>query len=304
MINNVSKNATDVAIATGSLDRARLVSIKIDDGGVIKDIHNFVGVYNISSGLFCCSVAPNYNLVQHKEFFDSFAQAMDRLNLKYTMQLNTTGNIAFADIEFEGHNVKLSKVGEEFTSGIRLINSYNKLTGVSVVPRYTRLACSNGMLITHSARTISIKHNSKLLQEISSFVERKLNDIINDHDDLKRWVESCIADSIEWGTVTKILGKMFAQVKHREQILKNLGISMVITKDGEKKKTFTYVMDDGNNAKKITRWELYNAITQYATHGEHITPWVESAYQLRAEKILHTPLVELPQEVVLVDSQR
>jgi hypothetical protein len=69
------------------LDIAKKVPIKIDDGGVIKDVDNFIGIYNISKGEMCSAVTPAYNLVQHKQFFDMFGNSLDRLGLPYAMKV-------------------------------------------------------------------------------------------------------------------------------------------------------------------------------------------------------------------------
>ena len=103
-----------------------------------------------------------------------------------------------------------------------------------------------------------------------------------------------MGDSIEWMTCCRIIEKIFDSMIHREKILKNLGIAMIVTKKN-KKSVVSYVLDDAAKQDvKISRWQMYNAITQYLTHGEHITPHIESLYHLRAEKILTTPIVKLP----------
>ena len=296
----ICNNVSEVKEATLHLDIAQLMPIKVDDGGILKDVTNFVGVYNVSKGKFCAAVVPYYNLVGHKQYFDSFAEALERLNIEFKMTLKSAGHKAFADIEFEGRNLKFTKLNEEFTTGIRLVNSYDKSTGIFVIPRYTRLACTNGMVLSRSEKTLSIKHHSKIVQEIEAFVERKLNNIITENEDLKNWVSESIADSIEWEYACNIVGKLFTQIKHREQVLKRLDISVVVTKDKKtKKQSVEYVWDDEKvQKKKLTRWEIYNAITQYITHGEQITPFIENIFNKKAEKMLITPLQEMPVLVV------
>jgi len=296
IISNVCKTVAEVKVATDKLDKTSLVPIKIDDGGVIKDVDNFRGIYNISQGKFCTSVVPHYNLVQHKQYFDGFADALNRLNIPFTMQMKQVGNKAFADIEFIGRNIKYDKLGEEFTTGIRLINSCDKTTGLHVVPKYTRLACSNGMIITRTEKSLSIRHHSKIVTEIERFIELKVNSIINDNNDLKMWVSSSMEDSIEWDTACKIMAELFKQIKHREEVLKRLGISVITVKDKKtKKKNISYVWDSEDAKKdKLTRWELYNAITSYLTHGEHMTPFIENLFHKQAETLLVTPLIKMP----------
>lgn len=290
------KSLDEVKEATKNLDVASLVPIKIIDGGVSKDVENFRAVYNNSVGRMCAAVVPYYNLIQHRQYFNSFAEAMDRLNIKYVMTIQQIGNRAFADIEFTGKNIKFTKLNEEFTTGLRLINSYDKTTGLFVIPRFTRLACTNGMIITRSEKTVSIKHHERIIKELEAFIEKRLNQLVTQYDDLQGWVSECMKDSIEWRVCCKIIEKMFNQMKHREEILKLIGINLITEKDKTSKKvTISYVWQDDKNKKdKITRWALYNAITQYLTHGEHITPHIENLFHKRAEKLLVTPLAKMP----------
>lgn len=292
----------DIKTATEQLDRASLVPLKIDDGGVVKDVENFKGIYNISQGKFCTAVIPYYNLIQHKQYFDNFADALNKLGINFSMVIQQQGNRAFADIEFKERNLKFEKLNEEFTTGIRLINSYNKSTGICVMPKFTRLACTNGMIVTRMAKVLSIKHHSKLVADIQGFIEKRINHIISHNEDLKMWVSESIKDSIEWKTTCGILAKLFKQIKHREEILKRLGIDIISIKNKKtKKKIISYVWTDKTKKKdKFTRWEIYNAVTHYLTHGEQITPHIENLFQKRAETILTTKLEKMPKIEVTI----
>jgi len=292
----VCSNLAEVKTAVKNMDIAKIVPLQMDDGGVIKNIDNYVGVYNVSKGKFCTSVIPQYNLIQHREYFVGFAEAMNNLGMKFTMSMSQVGNRAFAEIDFPDNKIELKKLNEKFTSGISLVNSYDKSTGLFVAPRFTRLACTNGMIITSAEKTVSVKHHSKIAQEINSFIETKLNAIINNSDDLQHWVSTSMKDSLEWNSCCKIVEKLFAQMKHREEILKRLGISVVtVTDKKSKKKSVTYVWDDAQKKKaKFTRWEVYNSVTSYLTHGEHITPHIEHLFHKQAQRILMTPFIKLP----------
>lgn len=289
----VCQNFSEVQAATGNLCNAHEVGLQMNDTGVIKEVTNFKGVYNSTRGEFCAAVVQGYNVISHKTYFDGFAEAMNRLNMPFKMTIKEQGNQAFADIEFIGRNIKFEKLNEEFLTGIRLTNSYNKIQGLGVIPRFTRLACTNGMIVTRAETTFSIRHHSKLATEIEVFIEKKLNNIINRDQQLQYWVSESIADSIEWKAVTSIIQKLFAQAKHREEILKRIGITVIEKKKGHKVIGFDYVMEN-KDIKKINRWDVYNAITSYLTHGEHITPHIESALHRQAEKILTTPYEQLP----------
>lgn len=290
------ENMEQITAACDRLDKVEMCNLDIDVAGSKRPVENFKGIYNVSRGKMCSAVVPHYNLVQHKDYFVNFAQALDRLNLKYKMTIAQQKGKAFADIDFIGNNVKFDKLNEEFATGLRLVNSYDKTSGVAVIPKYTRLACTNGMILTRHEKTMAIKHHSKVVKELEAFIEKRLSEFIGNNDQLQKWVSESMGDSIEWKTVCLILEKLFKQPKHREEILKKLNISIIsVTDDRTKKKRVSYVWDDDEKKKdKLTRWEVYNAITSYLTHGEHITPHIQNLFHRKAEKILTIPLAEIP----------
>lgn len=295
MTTYVCNNMQEVETATENLCLAHEVPLQLIDGGVVKDITNFKGVYNSTKGEFCAAVTDIYNVITHKTYFNGFAGAMDRLGIKYKMAIKEQGNQAFADIDFIGRNIKFDKLNEEFLTGIRLTNSYNRVQGIGVIPRFTRLACTNGMILTRMEKTFSIRHHSKMAIEIETFIELKLNNIIQKDVMLQGWISESMKDSVEWKSVTLILEKMFGQAKHREEILKRMGITVIEKKKGHKVIGYSYVCEDVEQPnKKFNRWILYNAVTDYITHGAHITPNLESSLHRQAEKILTTNYESLP----------
>jgi len=295
----VCHSLAEVRQATNSLCKAHEVPIQINDGGVIKEVKNYKGIYNETHGEFCAAVVPYYNLVSHKQYFDSFAEAMSRLGMKYVMTLKQSGNRAFADIKFEDRNLKFEKLNEEFATGIRLINSYDKTTGLSVIPMFTRLACMNGMILTRSEKTLSIKHHNKVLAEIERFVETRLASIIQRDMELQSWVSDSMKDTAEWLICCRVLEKLFDQPKHLENILKNLGIDLIYVRNKKNKKAmYSYLWGDATKkVDKFNRWTIYNSITTYLTRGEQMTPHIENLFHKRAEKLLITPFAKLEAEL-------
>ena len=93
-------NLEDVKVITNSLDKSKIVPLHIDDGGVMKKIEKFDGIYNISKGQFCNIAVPNYRLIQHKDYVDNFATALERIGIKYKMMIKPQGNKLFVDVEF------------------------------------------------------------------------------------------------------------------------------------------------------------------------------------------------------------
>jgi hypothetical protein len=199
-------------------------------------------------------------------------QALVGLNINFTSHISQQGHRIFADFTFPDAKIVLTQVGEEFATGVRLINSYDKSTGLIIVPRLCRLVCTNGMVLKTFGEGLVMKHNNhNLAQDIAGMVEATLAKIINSQANLQAMVSNCMADSIEWHMVEGIMKRLIGRQKHMVAIMSRC--------------------EPVNGV--ITRWALYNAITAYATHGEQIKPNIEAWLQSKAEKVLNTPLAGL-----------
>jgi len=250
-----------------------------DEWGNPKLDEGMRAVYNLGLNTRAKYVSKGYNVVQHPDFEFGVETALVNLGITdYQKRIQQQGHKMFVDISLPGSVIKLEKVGEEFASGLRLINSYDTSTGVMIVTRLTRLACSNGMVIKKDGIGFSFRHNANIVAELQGQIEKALRNIINSYPNLQKMVENCIEDSVEWACVEKIMQGVIGRKKHIDNIRRRLP-----------------------EGKLITRWELYNAITEEATHGEQLKPNVEAWLQSKAEKVLMTHSSELPQIEVEVD---
>jgi hypothetical protein len=236
-------------------------------------------IWNVQRNKTASIVCKNYNLLQHSDVVGSVVDAMTNLNLKAEARVSDMHNRIFVDISFPEAQIKLNIVGEEFMSGIRIVNSYDKTTGIMVIPYLKRLVCSNGMVMNVNwVKSLNVKHTSKLTQDFESVAQRLIHDMISSSDKLQAMVSDCIGDSIEWEIMDRILQKLDRK-KHIKAIT-------------------TELIQTCGKQKSYSRWQLYNAFTSYATHGLQLKPSVENWLQTQAQKILVTPLEKLvPVEV-------
>lgn len=243
-----------------------------DGDGLPKLDKEYKAIYNASLDKNACIASRQYNVIQHREAALSLKQALMGLNIKHDIVIRQFKHCMYVDVTFpDAPQIKLQQKGEEFAIGLRLINSYDKSTGLVICPRVTRMVCSNGMVLKMLGEGVVMKHTNKSLAEgIAGRIEKTLNDIIQSQPNLQAMVNNCIADSIEWRMVEKIMERLIGRKKHIDMILHRVTVS------------------DG----KITRWALYNALTSYATHGEQLTPSVEAWLQTKAQRLLRTPLRE------------
>jgi hypothetical protein len=275
------------------LDVAMKCPLHFDFSGNMKSADGYHAIYNLSRDKYCASVSDEYTIIQHRNFFNSILDSLDNKNIPYKAKVSAHKNRAFMDIEFTNRaNIKFDKLGEEFGTGIRLVNSYDRTTGVKIMAKLTRLACLNGMVISKFSDVINCKHNSKALDNFGEFVENGLNGIFSQSQKLEGWVSECMTDSADWKVALKVVSALFKERKHRKAILSRLGIDMTTTgKKGQLKDNYSIA----DELSKKSRWEIYNAITNYLTYDEKLRISQESLFQKLGERVLTTPIEKLPQ---------
>jgi hypothetical protein len=231
-----------------------------------KTLSKNKGIWNITQDSLGCVATDGYNLIQHREVVLAVEQTVGNLNIPHDSTIRVDGHRIFYDINFK--HEKLKVLGEEFTCGFRLINSYDKTTGLLILPRLERLVCLNGMVIKKLVPGYCIRHNQKIAENFQAIIEKALKQMINSDKKLQQMVEVCIGDSVEWQIVDTIMSNLIGRKNHIEGIMSKL-----------------------EHTDRVTRWELYNAITNYATHGEQLKPNVENWLQNKAQRLLDRPLV-------------
>jgi len=248
----------------GNLDLAEVRPVFTQDSdGKYFVSKKHQGIWNVSKNELACVASKGYKLVQHRDAVRELVEAMRNLNIKYDMDIREDGHRIFVDVDFPESKIEMKEVGEEFTCGLRFINSYDKTTGILVLARVKRLACSNGMMVNNFVPSMSISHTQKLAERIGEVIGKGLYDIIQGSNVLKKYVSECMKDSVEWKLVEEVFKNIGFRKKHIKGILANL----------ERKS-------------EVTRWELYNAVTAYATHGQQIKPRVQNWLSNKAKVLL------------------
>jgi len=256
----------ELKIEAMSFDRAEIKKVYLEGRQTAEDGH--VAIYNVDKGKLASFVSTNYQLIQHRDMTEELIEALTGLNLPCEAKVLRINNKLVIDIDFPTKTIKPNIVGEEFTTGVRIINSYDKSTGIMILPKLTRLACSNGMVVHRFIAGHQVSHVSKLAQDFRTGIDVALKNMINSDQKLKAIINGCMEDSVENELMAKIIAKMCENTKK-------------------------HITEIESRLKGNTRWDLYNAFTNYATHGAQIKPSVEEWLQNQAQKVLVKPLVEL-----------
>jgi hypothetical protein len=258
---------------------SRKVLIPSSSGDNLIEAENYQAIYNLSQNSLGCIASKGYNIIQHREVVSSLFEAIDNLNIPYEKKMRTQGHRVFLDIIFPDTKILVKAKGlvqgEEFVGGIRLINSYDKTTGLLILPRIERVACANGMIVSHFIAGYSIRHNQTLVKDFQIVIEKAINGLVNSSSVLQAILNECIADSIEWKYCELIFKNLIKYKKHSEGILEIL---------------------KQNKKDVITRWDIYNSITAYCSHNAQLKPSIEAHLQNKAQYLLKTKLEVLAVE--------
>ena len=253
------------------LDRAEEV---VYDNGRQIDLRGtkgrFKALWNMDKNRVETIRGKDYILVQHKEVLEPFIQALSKLNLSVAGDIKDYGGAVYITCFFK--NLELIKDDRSgIQRGIRIVNSFNSYTAIRGEMWGMRLVCSNGMRIPGFEAKVRQLHMGHI--NLPQLMEGFLTTVIEKSKSLKLLVSGAMADTLEWEIVQKVYKVLLKEEKHIEAIMK------IFNEDNLDKKT-------------ITRWDVYNAITKYATHGKEklLSVAVEDRLQKRAVRLLEQPI--------------
>lgn len=264
-------------------DRAEMRDVHIvkDDQDYLSKRH--MGVWNMDKNELACLAPKSYVAIQHRYATECLIDAITSLNIKADAELKKSKHGIHIDFDFPESKFELTQVGENFTSGIRVVSDYSQVAGLVIAPRITRLACSNGMIVTEVVKSQRIKFTEQLKMTAEGLIDKMIKDIITNDEKLANMVSICMRDSVEW-TACKLLAKeLFKKKKYVREILSRIKF-------------------DENE--RVTRWSFYNAVTEYCTKSERIKPHIDTWLQNKAQKILTTPFAQLTEELVKTEEKK
>jgi hypothetical protein len=228
------------------------------------------GVWNTNTGSFAAVVSDGYSLMQHGDVFGVVLNQIGNLDKNSLFAVENDGNIARLEVLFPDIIIPDdSKEGIQL--GMRFVNSFDKSTGANGEFFGFRQTCSNGMYLERIFGKVSfgMRHvgNKDLIDEwgvvVTDFVESILQTA---HSTLQPIIEEAISSEVDFGTEDI----RFATIKEI------VGTNKATEAIAEKVPLQT------------TRWDIYNAMTDVATHLD-VTHSTRDHIERRAEKHVLIP---------------
>ena len=264
-------------------DRAEMRDVHIVKDGEDYLSKRHMGVWNVDKNELACLAPKSYTVIQHRYATECLIEAISSLNIKAVATLKRSRHGIHVDFDFPDSKFELTEVGESFTTGIRVVSDYSQVAGLMIAARVTRLACSNGMVVNDIVKPTRIKYTEQLTLTVEGLIDKVIRDIISNDRKLANMVSVCMADSVEWQAVKLLTKALFKEKKHVGEILSRLKY------------------DDSG---RVTRWDFYNAITNYASSGGRLKPEIDAWLQYKAQKVLKTPIAQLTEELVKAEVSR
>ena len=207
----------------------------------------YIGIWNTTKGLLEGVVQrKNSTVMPHKQAFNVFIKAVTDKGLQVHGVLKNDGGLVILNAIFDGEYIDDgSKQG--INLGVTISNDYCSRSGpVFKGSGYGfRVVCSNGMVLKDIVSTVVKKHEK--VAEIQKIMAQ-------------------LVESIELGK-TK-LKSIINDAKHDEILDLETAGNILLGEVGSKRKV-KHMLDKLESQDSITRYTLYNAITQYATFNSN-----------------------------------
>ena len=267
--------------------RDKLSELEVPTHEIDEDAESdAVLIYNRDTGKLASQGTPQYDIIQHREAIEPVAEALEELGLdvKGRIKVRNEGNV----IQYIGQTGREFTVnGEDYGIGFQLVNTYNKSSSVSLKGFYIRQVCSNGMIGRVDLGVGELRRQHRGEVEI---VER-----------YKEWFQNLL----DTEKVQKIISQAQDDFFDREDIIRVLGnVDLPETKYDEIAELIEPNSQQNVSVPegKVTRKQLYDAVTNYITHElEGVAVTTEERYHRKAVQILVQDIEFLTEPIMMED---
>ena len=266
-------NPTELNRLAMSLQDAAEKTVTVQDFGESKQ-HK--AILNEQTNRISCIANKNYTLVQHRGMVQQVSDALSSFNLNAYGEIVDMGDKVYVHAFFK------DKIVPDGTSrgihlGCRFSNSYDLSCGINFSLYGMRIECANQMHMKNLLSRVSKKHIGEI--DVMSMTKDFITQAVEQVEPFALLVEAAMEDSIEWSLMNRMLEAFIPCDKHR-----------------------TAIMDRLTESPEVTKWEIYNAITNYASHDGLLKNSVIDMLQNKSctllEKSLHS-LVPEEKEVMV-----
>lgn len=252
------------------LDKAQKLPLKyMDDDSPSR----FFGIKNVETGKEICVVGNDYGLVQHAEAANWFITGIQEAGIEGKGIIKNYNDVVRFDVIFDNLQFRDPSSDDSYYVGASLTNSYNKQVGFYTIPFVVRGACSNGMIFKGR------------LGDVNRLYVRHVGDVINRvRDGVKDLIQNMV--SVEGS----ILSMMDAATQDVLTFEKKADQILTISKYVGGERRATKIVEEYDIPLSITRFDLYNTLTEYSTWTKDLSFNIQDNIATNAEEILRNGL--------------
>jgi len=261
------ENDLELESAIEELDRAELRPVLVDG----NEVEYQKAVWNTTKSRCESIVKSTHGLIEHRQAFLPFVSALREKGITLKGVVKNDGGIAEIEALFDNYGIQ-PKDGEVIAVGVRLQNSYNK-RGFVGQSFGKRLVCSNGMISTVETASMKVVHTD--LATLDQTFQHFISSVVKGVETLEEKINKAIEEELELAEARGILHLYFG-----------------------KKMTAELMRIFQKNLGNKNKWQLYNAITNYASHQGKDEKQYEKLLKI-ADRLLVAPLSDLRNQVRL-----
>jgi hypothetical protein len=268
------------------LDTARLADVFVEDS---KD-KDHQAVVNDRTNKIEAIVSDQYALIQHREAFEPFVNAMRTLGIGVKGRVISDSGRAYIDVRFDDERFTIDvaekeevgrrnvvsppQKGDLINFGFRLGNSYDKSTAFYAETYALRLVCLNGMIAPVKIKAIREVH---------------IGDVRIVTKTLSVAIQSLMAESVKFADIVERARKEIVTEKLLNQLLVGWKLG---------KKHITAILEKARELDELNGYSIYNLLTSYITHNLQVRESTKEMWHKQyANPILHTPIPALIQKI-------
>jgi len=286
------RSRTD-SLATAS--KVKVAEIVEQPDGTIKGfrpIKKRFGIKNERTGEIADFASPVYSVLQHSDAVNMVLDSLQEHGIEARGFMNEWNNGVAVEVfldnvllptegnEFVAHSLRIPDGKDGIQMGIRFVNSYDKSSGFRGYGFGWRLVCSNGMFLRSvlPEMQFSIRHTGQVVSKVSDKIYGAVRRLVMNRGALIAVIVDAQKEKVSFNTEKEMVLALSGYVgseRRAEVILDNRAAHDV--------------------GLETTRWNLYNLLTDYATHTE-LSVSMYDRIQNGAERILTSPVI-LPEAV-------
>ena len=268
-------NLNEMAKSIGQFDQAVKTQIFYGNEQNPIPIKKWVGIYNMRTEKLVQVAHKNYQIISHNDVCQAVVESLGAIGMDVwgVIKTKNNGNQLKADLLLKGVD-KIDDGKEGVQLGIRIMNSYDKTTSFRLELFAYRYVCQNGMALGNVFNDIrKITFHSGVKEKNLEVIRQTTNDFvklaIQSSKKLQEKIRLAMNELFEIKSIIEIMERFGIAKKHQKQILMRL---------------------EGKT--NVTKWDVYNAVTNYATHGK-LKDSIETHLEGVSQKLLKNNAAQL-----------